>query len=104
MAKDISVRESITPQPVRTGVAIVSIQLANSSAKPVTHATIALEGDMDHPGMSPIFGTAIETAPGTYTAHLDFNMRGDWVLVSHIALADGRKLEHQIDVRGVKSN
>jgi hypothetical protein len=103
-AKDISVQEMISPQPVRVGQATIAIQLADASAKPVTHAKISVEGDMSHPGMSPIFATATETSPGMYTAQLDFNMGGDWVVLSHIALADGRKLERRIDVSGVESN
>jgi hypothetical protein len=59
---------------------------------------------MSHPGMSPVFATAAETAPGTYTAQIDFNMAGDWVVLSHILLPDGRKIERQIDVNGVESN
>lgn len=102
--KDISVQETISPQPVRIGEATIGIQLADASAKPVTRARIAVEGDMSHPGMSPIFATATETSPGVYTAQLDFNMGGDWVVLSHIVLADGRKLERRIDVSGVESN
>ena len=97
-------QETISPQPVRVGEATISIQLADASTEPVTHARIALEGDMSHPGMSPIFATATETAPGMYTAQLDINMGGDWVVLSHIVLADGRKLERRIDVNGVESN
>jgi hypothetical protein len=103
-AKDISVQETISPHPVRVGEATFAIQLADASAKPVTHARIAVEGDMTHPGMSPIFATAAETSPGIYTVQLDFNMSGDWVVLSHIVLADGRKLERRIEVSGVESN
>ena len=102
--RDISVQETISPRPVRVGEATIAIQLAEASAKPVTHARIDVEGDMSHPGMSPIFATATETSPGMYTAQLDFNMGGDWVVLSHIVLADGRKLERRIDVSGVESN
>jgi hypothetical protein len=102
--KDISVEVKISPQPVRAGEATIAIRLADASAKPVTHARIAVEGDMSHPGMGPVFATGTETSPGMYIAHLNFNMGGDWVVLSHIVLADGRKLERRIDVRGVESN
>jgi len=102
--KDISVQETISPQPVQVGKATIAIQLADASAMPVTHARIDVEGDMSHPGMSPIFATATETSPGVYTAQLEFNMGGDWVVLSHIVLADGRKLERRIDVSGVESS
>ena len=103
-ASDITVREQISPQPVRTGLANIAIQLSDKNARPISHAKINVEGDMSHPGMAPAFGKAEETAPGSYQAHLNFNMGGDWVVLLHIRLADGRKLEKQFDVRGVQSN
>jgi hypothetical protein len=102
-ASDISVRHQITPQPIRIGPATVAVQLADG-AKPVTDATIMVEADMSHPGMSPVFGPANEMAPGSYQAHINFNMGGDWVVLLHIKLADGRKIERQVDVRGVRTN
>ena len=45
-----------------------------------------------------------ETSPGSYRATLDFTMGGDWVVLFHITLSDGRKIERQMDVKGVASN
>ncbi len=59
---------------------------------------------MSHPGMGPVFGKANETSPGSYRTQIDFNMGGDWIVLLHIKLADGRKIERQMDVRGVRSN
>jgi hypothetical protein len=103
-AKDVSVHVNITPQPVHTGMATVTIQLADPAAAPISHAHISVEADMSHPGMAPVFADAAEALPGSYQAHLDFNMGGDWVVLLHIRLADGRKIERQIDVHGVESN
>lgn len=101
---DISVQEQVTPQPPQVGAASVAVQLADASQRPVTHAAIMVEADMSHPGMSPSFAQATESAPGSYRANVNFNMGGDWVLLLHIKLADGRKIERQLDVRGVRSN
>jgi len=98
------VQEQLTPQPPRVGPATVVVQLANASQKPVAHATIMVEADMSHPGMAPVFGMASETVPGSYRTQIDFNMGGDWIVLLHIKLADGRKIERQMDVRGVQSN
>ncbi|MGC2619961.1 MAG: FixH family protein [Acidobacteriaceae bacterium] len=98
---DLQVHTSIAPQPVRVGESSVTVEVADALQKPVTGAQIQVEGDMAHPGMAPVFGDANETAPGTYSAQLHFNMPGDWVVLLHIRLADGRKVERQIDVRGV---
>jgi hypothetical protein len=103
-APGITVKEEITPRPARVGLATVSIELADSSQKAVSHAAIMVEADMSHPGMSPVFAEAKETAPGSYRAPIEFNMGGDWVLLLHIKLADGRRIERQMDVRGVQSN
>lgn len=59
---------------------------------------------MSHPGMAPVFGNAKETEPGRYEGHLQLTMPGDWVILEHITLPDGRKLERQLDVNGVRPN
>lgn len=99
--KDISVREEIAPTPVREGRASLTIHLANAQGEPVKDAHIRVEGDMAHPGMAPVFGNAVENSPGTYEASIDFNMPGDWVVLLHIRLADDRRIERQMDVKGV---
>jgi hypothetical protein len=58
---------------------------------------------MSQPGMSPEFADAKEAGPGRYQAHLEFPMAGDWVILLHVTLPDGKKLERRIDVRGVQS-
>ncbi len=54
--------------------------------------------------MAPVFGEAKEVVPGRYQAHLTFEMAGDWVILLHVILPGGQKLERQIDVRGVRPN
>jgi len=58
---------------------------------------------MTHAGMAPVFGDAKETAPGHYQGQLTLNMGGDWVVLAHITLANGKRVEKQIDVSGVQS-
>ncbi|HUB52341.1 MAG TPA: FixH family protein [Terracidiphilus sp.] len=101
---DVSVDASITPQPVHTGSEVVAFRLANSAHQPVAGARVQVEGDMSHPGMAPVFADAQEISPGTYKASLNFTMGGDWVVIFHITLSDGRKVERQMDVKGVESN
>jgi hypothetical protein len=35
---------------------------------------------------------------------LEFQMAGDWVILLHVTLPGGKKLEQQIDVRDVRPN
>ena len=103
-AQGITVKEEISPQPVRIGPATVSVQMSDASQKPVEHAAIMVEADMSHPGMSPVFAEAKAAAAGSYRAPIEFSMGGDWVVLLHIKLADGRRIERQMDVRGVQPN
>jgi hypothetical protein len=98
------IRTQITPQPVHVGEATLTVTgIVDSLGEPLAGVHIQVEGDMAHPGMAPVFGDAKETVPGTYQAQLQFNMPGDWVVLEHIRLADGSKIERQIDVRGVRA-
>lgn len=103
-APELSIKQEITPQPAKTGPVVLSLQLTGAHSEPVTKAAITVEADMTHPGMSPVFGDAKEVEPGRYQAHLDFTMGGDWVILTHIRLANGEKVERQMDVRGVLPN
>lgn len=101
-ADGMQIRIHISPQPVRVGIVTVAVTgVTDGLGEPLAGVHIQVEGDMAHPGMAPVFSDAQETAPGTYTARLNFNMPGDWVVLLHIRLADGTKVERQIEVRGV---
>ena len=54
--------------------------------------------------MTPVFADATEFEPGRYRATLEFTMGGDWVVTVHAALPDGRKIDRQFDVKGVRAN
>jgi hypothetical protein len=102
-AHGLTFLETMAPQPLRVGAETIALHLADAQGSPVIGAKIQLEGDMAHPGMAPVFSDAKETAPGTYQAELNFNMPGDWVVLEHIRLADGTRIERQTDVRGVRA-
>jgi len=59
---------------------------------------------MSHPGTAPVFGETREVAPGQYRGSLEFAMAGDWVLLIHVTLPDGRKLERAVSVPEVTTN
>ena len=100
----IAIEHAISPQPVRVGPITVTLQLADAAAKPIVGARITVEADMTHPGMSPVFGEAKEVAPGQYQSQVRLGMAGDWVILLHATLPDGKKLERQFDVRDVRPN
>jgi hypothetical protein len=100
----VTIEHEISPEPLRVGSSTIVLKLSGTSGNPVTGAHIAIETDMSHAGMSPGFAEAKETGAGRYAAPLEFQMAGDWVILLHVTLPDGTKLERQIDVRGVRPN
>jgi len=91
----------VSPQPPRVGRVVVALRLMSASRKPVAGAQIKLEGNMSHAGMSPVFADTLEVVPGEYRANMDLSMAGDWVILVHLTLRDGTKLERQFEIKGV---
>jgi hypothetical protein len=103
-APEISLRWTVAPDPPATGHATFSLTLTDTAARrPVAGAAVRLEGNMSHPGMKPVFGTAREVAPGRYEAPLDLTMAGDWYVLVEARLRDGRTLHRQVEIRGVRA-
>ena len=100
----IAIERHIAPWPARVGPATVTLKMSNPAGKPVAGASVKLEADMSHPGMRPEFGDARETGTGQYQGALNFTMPGDWVVLMHITLPDGQKLERQMEVNGVAAS
>ena len=93
----------VSPQPPRVGQTKIALVLRDTAGQPVSGARIKLEANMSHAGMAPVLADATEAAPGNYVATLELSMAGDWIVVVHASLADGRKLDQQFEINGVAS-
>lgn len=103
-APEVALSWTVAPAPPVTGPATFSLTLTDTAAgRPVAGAAVRLEGNMSHAGMKPVFGSAREVAPGRYEAPLEFTMAGDWFVLVEARLRDGRILQRQVDVRGVRA-
>lgn len=101
---EVEVAWEVTPQPPRMGPSELRLALTDrTTGRPAAGAVVRVEGNMSHPGMQPVFSTARELAPGSYLAALEFTMGGDWILIVDVKLPDGRSVEKQIPVPGVRS-
>lgn len=99
---DISVQYEIAPQPARAGTSTIILKLTDKNGAPVGGARVDVEGNMSHAGMAPISSEAKETERGTYRGTLQLTMAGDWIVLVHITLPDGQKLQRQIELSGVR--
>lgn len=102
-ADDVRVEWDVSPAPPVVGQATVDLRIVDEAGRPVSGATLRLEGHMTHPGMAPVPAPVREAAPGRYEASLPFSMAGDWVLLLSGELPDGRLLRERLDVSGVRS-
>ena len=91
---------AMSPTPPGVGPARLIITLHDSTGAPVDGATVSVEGNMSHAGMVPVFGSALEGEPGTYTiSDFTFTMAGDWILTLEAALPDGRRTQIRKDTK-----
>lgn len=100
---DVEVTWQVAPDPPHVGSTTVTVALADSLGEPIREARVSLEGTMTHPGMQPVLAEAQEVAPGRYEATLDLTMSGDWILLLDATLPDGRSVQRQQELRGVRA-
>lgn len=100
---DIKLNWDIEPNPPSVGLATINITLRDSTEQVLTGADVQLEGNMSHPGMKPVFASAEEVEPGQYSAPFEFTMGGDWFILITTTLEDGKVVEKQIEIPGVRS-
>ena len=98
---ELTVTHEVSPQPPRVGPLTITLKVADSFGKPATGVRVKLEGNMSHPGMTPVFANANETGPGRYSATTELSMAGDWYFVVHMILPDGRTVEREFEIKGV---
>ena len=101
-APELTLTHEVSPQPPRAGPSTITLKLADASGRPLTGVRMKLEGNMSHAGMTPVFADAKETAPGQYSSTMELTMAGDWYCVVHMTLPDGRNLEREFEIKGVK--
>jgi hypothetical protein len=104
VSTSVVIQSEISPSPVRVGPATVTVRLADSSGKPLTKARVTLEGNMTHPGMSPVFAEAREIGSGRYEGKLNFSMAGDWIVLVHITSAEGQKSQRELPPVNVQTS
>lgn len=102
LAPELRIEHEIAPQPPKVGTATLTVKLTDNTGNPQQGINMRLEETMSHAGMHPAFVDAREVAPGRYQAPLEFTMGGDWIIILHLTLLDGRKVERQLEIRGVQ--
>jgi hypothetical protein len=98
---NLTLAYEVSPLPARVGDVTITVRMTDSSGKAVAGARVSLEGNMSHPGMAPAFAEAKEIAPGRYQSVMKLSMAGDWYVLVHVTLPDGRELDQQFEIKEV---
>jgi len=98
---EIGIDLAVSPNPPQVGPATVTLTFSDAQGQPLSGATVELEGNMSHAGMTPVLAQATEVAPGQYQAPLQFTMGGDWFILVKAMLPDGQSLERQFNLPGI---
>lgn len=90
--------------PAADGMAgeTLGVQLANADGTPITDATVAVEGNMNHAGMVPVMADAVTddadgSSDGIYYLPFQFSMLGDWIITVTVEQADGTTITRGIE-------
>jgi hypothetical protein len=100
---DYTLEHEVSPQPPRVGPVTITLRLNDASGKPVDGARITIEGNMSHAGMPPVLAQAGKVDAGWYQANVELSMAGDWIVLVHVVLQDGRTFERKFEINGVAS-
>ena len=80
------------------------VAVRDKAGQPVTDATVSVEGNMNHAGMTPVLTSSVLDGAdgeedGRYTLPFQFTMLGDWIVTVKITPRDGNTLSTDIDLR-----
>ena len=98
---NLTVSYEVSPLPARAGDVTITIKLLDGSNEPIAGARIKLEGNMSHAGMAPVLAEAKEIGPGRYRTNMNLSMAGDWLVLVHLTLPDGREMDQQFEIKEV---
>ena len=98
---NLTLSYQVSPQPVRVGDVTITINMKDLSEKPIAGASVKLEGNMSHAGMTPVIAEAKEIGPGRYQANMKLTMAGDWDVLVLLTLPDGSEADQQFEIKNV---
>ena len=88
---DLQITVQTDPPTPQVGGGVLVVTVTGQDGEPVDDATLAVEGNMTHPGMVPVIAHVDEGEGGAYRVPFTWSMGGDWVLTVTARAPDGRQ-------------
>ena len=97
------VQISLIPAAAGSDGEFLTVVLLDGQGRPITDASVSLEGNMNHAGMAPVFSDGVRdeadgAADGRDQAPFRFTMLGDWIVTVSVQLADGSTAQQNVDL------
>ncbi len=84
-------------QPV-VGSAQLIFTITDKQGQPINDATLDVEGNMSHAGMTPVFAQGSGGEEGRYVVPFEWTMAGDWFVTVDVSLENGEVISRQFPV------
>jgi hypothetical protein len=96
---------AVEPADPAVGPAQLLMTVIGPDGQPIDDATLDVEGNMTHAGMTPVFAQTSGGEDGQYVVPFEWTMGGDWLLTIEITLADSAVVsrEFPVTVSGAKA-
>lgn len=79
------------------------VTLKDREGRPLDGADVSIRGDMTHAGMKPVLVGTTPMGQGRYATNgFQFTMGGDWIVTVEAKLPDGRDVQKDFHVDGVR--
>lgn len=93
----------VTLEPAPPGETYLVAIVTAADGQPLTGAAVALEGNMNHAGMVPVFSESVHdeadgALDGRYRVPFEFTMLGDWIVTVTVTQPEGVEAKTNIDL------
>lgn len=85
---DVSIYLAVEPDPPAVGESTLIVTVMDKDGNPIEGATVAIHGNMDHEGMTPVDGEITNDNGGIYRVPFVWSMGGGWILDVSVTLPD----------------
>jgi hypothetical protein len=97
-ADEVTLDMALEPDQPVVGSTSLIFTLTDQAGQPINNATLKVEGNMTHAGMTPVFGEASTGKDGRYVVPFEWTMGGDWFVTVDVTLPDGQEISREFPV------
>ena len=95
---DLVITLEVEPAPPVVGDTTLVISVQTAAGALVSDASVVVRGDMNHAGMSPVFGETDGGTEGIYRVPFEWTMGGDWIITIDVSVAGRETISRSFEL------